>query len=70
MAMTADISVFERLSSQIRDNCLLFAPGDESGLRSMIEIRGKITFAYELGLITEAEWEELLGKAFSILYGE
>lgn len=63
------LTVFERLNQQIRDHNLLYAEGDEMGRVSIIEIRGKITFAYELGLITALEWESLIGKVFTILSG-
>ena len=49
---------------------MLYKYGDEMGRVSMIEIRGKITFAYELGLITTDEWENLICKVFLILDGE
>ena len=64
------LTVFERLNKQIRDHNLLYKYGDEMGRISMIEIRGKITFAYELGLITTDEWENLICKVFLILDGE
>lgn len=63
------LTVFERLNKQIRDHNLLYKAGDEMGHISIIEIRGKITFAYELGLITAAEWESLISKVFTILSG-
>ena len=62
-------SVFQRLNCQIRDNNLIYKQGDELGRISMIEIRGKISFAYELGLITQIEWEILLDKAFLTIDG-
>lgn len=64
------LTVFEHLNKQIRDHNLLYKYGDEMGRVSMIEIRGKITFAYELGLITPDEWETLICKVFLILDGE
>nr|DAJ98164.1 MAG TPA: hypothetical protein [Caudoviricetes sp.] len=39
------------------------------GRVSMIEIRGKITFAYELELISYAQWECLIDKAFLTING-
>lgn len=63
-------TVFDRLNTQIRDNNLLYRIGDEIGRIGMIEIRGKITFAYELGLITTEEWELLISKAFLTINGE
>lgn len=65
----ADMSVFRRLNDQIRDNNLLYKEGDVLGRVSMIEIRGKITFALELGLITYEQWETLIGKAFIVIGG-
>ncbi len=62
-------TVFERLNGQIRDNNLLYMQGDVMGRISMIEIRGKITFAYELGLITTIEWENLISKVFLTISG-
>lgn len=64
------LTVFERLKKQIRDHNLLYRYGDEMGRISMIEIRGKITFAYELGLITKEEWETLISKVFLIIDGD
>lgn len=64
------MTVFDRLNGQIRDNNLIYRQGDEMGRVSMIEIRGKITFAFELGLITADEWETLIGKAFLTISGE
>lgn len=63
-------TVYDRLNKQIRDNNLLYPFGDEMGRVSMIEIRGKITFAFELGLISPDEWENLIGKAFLTISGE
>ena len=63
------MTVFDRLNGQIRDNNLLYCHGDEIGRISMIEIRGKITFAYELGLITTDQWENLISKAFLTIDG-
>lgn len=40
------------------------------GRVSMIEIRGKITFAYELKLISYNEWEILIDKVFCAMDGE
>lgn len=62
-------TIFERLNGQIRDHNLLYEQGDVMGRISMIEIRGKITFAYELGLITAEEWENLISKAFLTIDG-
>lgn len=62
-------TIFERLNGQIRDHNLLYEQGDVMGHISMIEIRGKITFAYELGLITTEEWENLISKAFLTIDG-
>lgn len=62
-------TIFERLNGQIRDHNLLYEQGDVMGHISMIEIRGKITFAYELGLITAEEWENLISKAFLTIDG-
>lgn len=62
-------TVFDRLNEQIRDNNLLYKQGDVLGRVGMIEIRGKITFAYELGLITDNEWETLISKAFLTIDG-
>lgn len=64
------LTVYDRLNKQICDNNLLYRFGDEMGRTSMIEIRGKITFAFELGLITADEWENLINKAFLTLSGE
>lgn len=64
------LTVFEHLNKQIRDHNLLYKYGDEMGRVSMIEIRGKITFAYEMGLITTDEWENLICKVFLILDGD
>lgn len=70
MNSVASPTVFDRLNVQIRDNNLLYRIGDEIGRISMIEIRGKITFAYELGLITTEEWETLISKAFLTISGD
>lgn len=64
-----NLTAFERLNQQIRDHNLLYKEDDEMGRISIIEIRGKITFAYELGLITALEWESLISKVFTILSG-
>lgn len=69
MSSVESPTVFERLNGQIRDNNLLYMQGDAMGRISMIEIRGKITFAYELGLITTIEWENLISKAFLTISG-
>lgn len=63
------VKIIGILNKQIRDNTLLFEKGDDMGIKSLIEIRGKITFAYELGLITTAEWESLIRKVFLIIGG-
>lgn len=63
-------TVFDRLNEQIRDNNLLYKQGDVLGRVGMIEIRGKITFAYELGLITKNEWESLISKVFLTIDGD
>lgn len=63
-------TIFDRLNGQIRDHNLLYKQGDVIGRVSMIEIRGKITFAYELGLITTEQWETLIDKAFLTIDGE
>lgn len=63
------VKIIGILNKQIRDNSLLFEKGDDMGIKSLIEIRGKITFAYELGLITTAEWESLISKVFLIIGG-
>lgn len=70
MACDGSKSVFMRLNDQIRDNNLLYKDGDALGRVSMIEIRGKITFALELGLITYEQWEILIDKAFLVIGGE
>lgn len=57
-------TVYQQLNKQIRDNNLLFRPGDIMGRIALIEIRGKISFAYELGLISYSEWQKLIDKAF------
>lgn len=62
-------TIFDLLNGQIRDHNLLYKQGDIMGRVSMIEIRGKITFAYELGLITTDEWENLISKAFLTIDG-
>lgn len=69
MSSVESPTVFERLNGQIRDNNLLYMQGDVMGRISMIEIRGKITFAYELGLITTIEWENLISKVFLTISG-
>lgn len=63
-------TVYDRLNRQIRLNNLLFKRGDEMGRINMVEIRGKITFARELGLITADEWEKLIDKAFLTIRGD
>lgn len=68
--MTTADSVYFRLNRQIRDNNLFFRPGDILGKMSMAEIRGKIAFAYEMQLITHEQYEYLMQKAFSTIYGE
>lgn len=64
------LTVFDKLNGQIRTNNLLYRAGDELGRVSMIEIRGKITFAYEMGMITSDQWETLISKAFLTIDGE
>ena len=61
--------VYDRLNREIRNVSLFYKIGDEAGRVSMIEIRGKATFAYQLGLITAAEWESLIKKAFFFIHG-
>lgn len=62
-------TVYQRLNRQIRDNNLLYKQGDIMGRVSMIEIRGKISFAYELELISYEQWERLIDKAFLTING-
>lgn len=68
--MNGDESVYKLLNRQIMQNNLLYAQGDALGRVSMIEIRGKITFAFELNLITYEQWENLIDKAFLTINGE
>lgn len=63
-------TVYKLLNRQIRDNNLLYKQGDSMGRVSMIEIRGKITFAYELKLISYEQWENLIDKVFYTMNGE
>lgn len=63
-------TVYNLLNRQIRNINLMYTIGDTLGKTSMIETRGKISFAYELGLITKSEWESLINKACLIIYGE
>lgn len=67
--MDGDTTVYQRLNRQIRDHNLLYKPDDIMGRVSMIEIRGKITFAYELELISYEQWECLIDKAFLTING-
>lgn len=65
-----NLTVFDRLNRKIRDHNLLYREGDMMGRVGMIEIRGSISFAYEMGLITKEEWETLISKVFLIMDGE
>lgn len=62
-------TAYEILNGEIRDSQLHFLPGDPAGKVSMIEIRGKVSFAYQMGLIDEPQWERLIGKTFLALHG-
>lgn len=63
-------AIYKLLNRQIRDNNLFYKKGDLMGRVSMIEIRGKITLAYELKLISYEQWEYLINKVFYIIDGE
>lgn len=70
MISVIDQTVYEKLNRQIINHNLLYKEGDIMGRVSMIEIRGKITFAYELGLITAEQWENLINIVFLTIDGD
>ena len=68
--MDGDSTIYNLLNRQIRDINLIYTIDDTLGKTSMIETRGKISFAFELGMITKEQWEKLIDKACLTIYGE
>lgn len=69
MHVVKKITVFDKLSGQIKTHSLIFRPGDRMGHVGLAEIRGKVNFALEMGLISWEEWETLINKIFLIWDG-